>query len=344
MRLIRVLLIGVMLQAIIGGGVLAGEKQNPKIDFTKIAVVSPFDSSVTEEDASLLTETMREIVIAHLQKASLFSAVVTSEEAKDWNKAILIEITGKLTKFKQAHSFVCAGFDIVIKDSATGNVLWNQSLGANIAPLLHPLSASQRSKLPEKVAKEFVKQLSFSAIKAISQELYHSQIYYSAVGMIIPGKLACKDLSGVSGAGGTAMGGEFRISKRFALGGEFQILYSTNSECFSENEGGFDTASLSIGTSYHFARKLDPKTGVSLIQKVDPYLSIGALALEGGKGLGGFGQIYLGGGINYWAGSQTGFKLEFRDHALTIFDSKHATKVPAWHFIMSVQAGMCIRF
>jgi hypothetical protein len=47
-----------------GGGVLAGEKQNGMIDFSKAAVVMPFESSLTKAPASLLPETTQRFFIA----------------------------------------------------------------------------------------------------------------------------------------------------------------------------------------------------------------------------------------------------------------------------------------
>lgn len=47
-----------------GGGVLAWEKQNGKVGFSKAAVVMPFESSLTKAPASLLPETTQRFFIA----------------------------------------------------------------------------------------------------------------------------------------------------------------------------------------------------------------------------------------------------------------------------------------
>jgi hypothetical protein len=345
MRLIRVLLTGAMMLAITGGGVLAGEKQKLKIDLSKAAVVFPFKSSVTGIYASLLAETTRKEVTACLKEAALFSEVLTPEEAKGKDKAMLIEITGTLNALEQTYSHVVAVFNVAITDSATGTVLWEQPIkgvvGANF--VTSPVSDSERSKLPGKLAREFVRQLSFSTKTAPPKEYNHGQFYFSGAGLIIPGKLVCNDLSGVSGAGGMGVGLEMRIYKRFALSGESLPFYSTNPECLEPTTNEMDGVSLSIGASYHFAQKFDPKTGVSIPNPLDPFLTIGTSRFVLGD-YKSYGQVYLGGGINYWVGSHGGFRLEFRDHALTFLDRSQTTKVPSLHFIMSAQVGVVVRF
>jgi hypothetical protein len=263
MRRIGIILTGILMPAITGGIVLAREKQNAMIDYSKAAVVMPFESSAPMAVTSLLAETTQKYVITYLKKAALFSAVLTPEES--------------------------------------------------------------------------VKQLRIFTGNATS----HGQAYLSGVGIILPGELVCNDISGVSGAGGMGFGGEFWISKRFALGGEFDALSSSNSECCSSiMENGIDAISLSIGTSYHFARDFDPKTGVSIPKKLDPFLAIGA-SVFGGKDAS-LGQIYLGGGMNYWVKPTAGLRLEFRDHTLTFGDHMRTTKVTALHSI-SIQVGICLR-
>jgi hypothetical protein len=146
-------------------------KHNSMIDFSKAAVVMPFESSVTKASATLLPETTQKYVIAYLKQEALFSTVLTPEETKDKDKATLIEITGKLEDFAPGNhalpSLAVLGltqaytdFDIAIKDSATGNVLWKHRIKAVV------YLATPPSELPEKVAKEFVKQLKYGIPKA----------------------------------------------------------------------------------------------------------------------------------------------------------------------------------
>ena len=93
---ICVLSIVTMMNVAIGAPLFAEEKPNTKIDLSKATVVMPFESSVTKASASMLCDAMQESMIAHLKEAALFSVVLTPEEAKDKDKATLIEISGKL--------------------------------------------------------------------------------------------------------------------------------------------------------------------------------------------------------------------------------------------------------
>ena len=98
----------------------------------------------------------------------MFSAVLTPEEAQDKDKAALVEISAKLTDFGggnmaarvmvgmgsgRAH----AGYDFTIKDSATGNVIWEQRIKGVASVWSNSASSSaQRMELPERVAKSLV--------------------------------------------------------------------------------------------------------------------------------------------------------------------------------------------
>jgi hypothetical protein len=318
-----------MMIAIIGGGVWAGEKS--KIDFSKAAVVMPFESSVTDASASQLPETTQKNVIDYLKKAALFSEGLTPEEANDRDKATLIEITGKLEAMTNKGILPgppYAEFDIALKDAATGDVLWKKRIKAEDSS--SALLASQSRY----VAREFVRQLCTLAKKATAKEYSPFRFYISQIGMIIPGKLVGKDLSGASGTVGTAMGGEYWLSQHLTLGGEIDMLYSiSDNKHWLPSNGELSAASLSIGTSYHFRYRLD--------QKLDPFLSAGASVLGNSEAAGTFGQIFLGGGINFWIRGKGGLRLEFRDHALAF--GNFMPRLTPLHF-MSAQAGICFRF
>lgn len=142
-----------------------------KMDVSKAAVILPFDSTVASAAAVGLPDATRTAVVAYLKEANLFSAVLTPEEAKDRDKATVVEIHATLVDFApgnmaarvmvglgsgRAH----AGYDMIIKDSATGNVIWEQRIkGVASVWSNNSSSAAQRTELPERVAKELVKQL-----------------------------------------------------------------------------------------------------------------------------------------------------------------------------------------
>jgi len=171
MRQIVSILIGMLMLTIFCGSLRAGGRAKTRVDFSKAAVVLPFESTVTVAAASGLPEATRTAVIAYMKEAGMFSAVLTPEEARDNDTATLVEISAKLVDFApgnmaarvlvgvgsgRAH----AGYDFTIKDSATGNVIWEQrikgvaSFWSNSAT-----SAAQRVELPERVAKGLVSTL-----------------------------------------------------------------------------------------------------------------------------------------------------------------------------------------
>jgi len=328
MRQIRILSTGLVMLAIVGGSVFAERK---KIDFSKAAVVMPFESSL-KEVSSLFPETTRETIIAYLKEAALFSAVLTPEEAKDRDKANLIEITGKLEDFasgsqpgkirgsgwKPAH----AEFEIALKDLATDGVLWNHRIKADAFYLFPKASStSQRSGLPDNSAKEFVKQLSAEK-RPKEYPFFHLYGYSGSISS--PSKLTGPHFGG---------GGEVRIGKRFSLSGEVGTFLDENGELY--NLKGRDWGvRFSIGPSYHFARRFD--------QKFDPFLAggISARAYYGDTGMNWSHRtdrlFYFGGGINYWFSPRYGVKLEFLDHAWP-------TKGTSLHY-MDMRMGICFGF
>ena len=159
---------GTLMLALCCGTVSAEDPIKSKVDFSKAAVILPFESTVTSAAASELPESTRTAVIAYLKEAGIFSAVLTPEEAKDKDKATLIEINAKLVDFAagnmaarvmvgmgsgRAH----AGYDFTIKDAATGDVVWEQHIkGVASVWSNNSSSSAQRMELPERVAKSLV--------------------------------------------------------------------------------------------------------------------------------------------------------------------------------------------
>jgi hypothetical protein len=123
-------------------------------------------------------------------------------------------------------------------------------------------------------------------------------------------------------------GGEFRISKHFSLGGETGF--------FRFNENGnvtYDSIRLSIGSSYHFASRVN--------QRLDPFLA-GGIAGRVNFYAGSWGlrnvnpMIDIGGGINYWVSRRFGLKLEFLNHVWF-------TKGTTVHY-PDMRLGLCFGF
>jgi hypothetical protein len=293
MRRIRVLLIGVVLQGITVYGVLAGEKQKSKIDFTKAAVVLPLEYSVAEAASSPLAETMQKNIIACLKEAALFSAVLTPEEAKDKDKATLIEITGKWEDFRTTAGILgfgpeCNVLDITIRDSATGNMLWKKRFKV-IVP-----SAFQRSALPETAAKELVQELKY---EKKPPQFPHFEISPFAGEMTTPGKPNSLH-DGVEWI--------FGISRRFSL--NIDTGFFPYREI--EDDPSSEPIRISFSPSYHFARRFGRILDPFLVGGIT--LRIGEDHLEDFKSVDSL--INLGGGINFWFSRYVGLKLEFRDH------------------------------
>jgi hypothetical protein len=85
-----------MIMAILGANLCLPQAKK-KIDLSKAAVVLPFESTVNGESG--LPDATRTAVFQFLRDEGLFSAVLTPEEAKDRDKATMVEISAKLTDF-----------------------------------------------------------------------------------------------------------------------------------------------------------------------------------------------------------------------------------------------------
>ena len=150
--------------------------QTGQLDLSKGAVVLAFETSISDPAAAGLPDATRTAVISVLKGADMFPAVGTPEQAKD--KKALVEISAKLVDFAggnvakrmiiglgtgRAH----AGFDFVVKDAATGKVLWQKTVKETASFWSNSASSSaQRTELPEKVAKSFMEQLKKAKIPA----------------------------------------------------------------------------------------------------------------------------------------------------------------------------------
>ena len=95
-------------------------------DQTQSIVILPFESSV--EGASGLPEATRTAIIQMIKDEALFAAVLTPEEAKDKDKATMLELSARLVDFEPGNAAkrvlvgfgggrAHAGFEFAIKDS-----------------------------------------------------------------------------------------------------------------------------------------------------------------------------------------------------------------------------------
>lgn len=146
-----------------------GQVAKTKIDTSKIAVILPFESAVDKTGG--LPQATRTAVIQVLKDAKIFADVLTPEEAKDKNKAALVEIGAKLVEFtsgnRAARVLVGMGsgrasarFEFTLKDPATGNVLWQNSVKKKASVWSNSASSvAQRLELPEQIAETLVKNL-----------------------------------------------------------------------------------------------------------------------------------------------------------------------------------------
>jgi uncharacterized protein DUF4410 len=148
-------------------------------DLSKAALVLPFESSVTGADAAGLPDATRTAIILIMKDKRMFTAFLSPEEAA--GKKTLVEISAELVDFApgnvatrlvigfgtgRAH----AGFNFVVKDSATGNVLWKKTIKETASFWSNSTSSSaQRLELPEKVAKSFVEELRKSKLAVLAQ-------------------------------------------------------------------------------------------------------------------------------------------------------------------------------
>ena len=152
-----------------------GQQIKNKIDTSKSAVILPFETSV--KGAVGLPDATRTAVIQFLKDEGLFSALLTPEEAKDKDKAALVEISAKLVDFAAGNMATRAivglgagrahaGFDFTVKDAATGTILWQGQIKETASFWSNAASSvSQRAELPEKIAKSLLKELKKAKVK-----------------------------------------------------------------------------------------------------------------------------------------------------------------------------------
>jgi hypothetical protein len=323
MRRLIILSLGIMMLARINDGALAGESKT-RIDFSKTAVVMPFESSLIAA-SSVIPETTQKYVISLLKEAALFPEVLTSKEAKNRDKATLIEITGRLEDYSSGRTTrgilfssyrpAYAEFSITIKDSATGTVLWERCINAEEASF-----ASSKSRISEpskNVARKFVKELQAEK-KPEDYPLFH--LYGYAGSMLNPSKKAFSQFGG---------GVEVRITSHLSLSGEISTFLNKNNELV-DLKGNDDAIRFSIGPSFHFLRCHD--------NKLDPFI-LGGISARGYYGDTGMDwsngvdrMYYIGLGTNYWFSPRYGLKLALVDHIWP-------TNGTSLHF-MDVRAGI----
>ena len=131
-------------------------------------VVLPFESAV--KGASTLSDATRSAVIQMLKEEKLFEAVLTPEEAKDKDKANIVELGARLVDFEPGNAAkrllvglgtgrAHAGFEFSMKDS-TGQV-WKKTVKSTASFWFngYTSSATERAELPDGVAKKLIDEL-----------------------------------------------------------------------------------------------------------------------------------------------------------------------------------------
>jgi hypothetical protein len=160
-------------------GSSASAQPSSPLDFLKGAVIFPFESTISDPAAAGLPAATRIAVITILQIDGIFAAVGGPEEAK--GKKNLMEITAELVDFSGGNAAIRmivglgtgrahAGFAFTVKESGTGKILWKKTIKETASFWSNSESSStQRSELPEKVAKTFVEELKKAKIPALNQ-------------------------------------------------------------------------------------------------------------------------------------------------------------------------------
>jgi hypothetical protein len=151
-------------------GVCAAQHAKKGVDLSKTAVVLPFESAV--KGAAGLPEATRAAVIQTLKDDGVFAAVLTPEEAKDKDKATLVEISARLVDFAPGNAGkrlmvgfgsgrAHAGFEFTLKEPATGDTVWTKTIKQTASFWFNSTtsSAAERGELPDGVAKTLVKEL-----------------------------------------------------------------------------------------------------------------------------------------------------------------------------------------
>jgi hypothetical protein len=150
-----------------------------RVDLSRAALILPFETSITEADAAGLPDATRAAVIQIMKNKKMFSALLGPEEAV--GKNTLVEISAELVDFAPGNvasrlligvgtGRPHAGFNFVIKDSATGKVLWKKAIKETASFWSNTSSSTaQRMELPEKVAKTFIEELQKAKLAVLAQ-------------------------------------------------------------------------------------------------------------------------------------------------------------------------------
>jgi len=167
-----VLPLGTACIALLLAGVCSAQQSKKGVDLSKTAVVLPFESAV--QGAPGLPEATRAAVIQTLKESGTFAAVLTPEEAKDKDKATLIEISARLVDFAAGNEAkrlmlgfgsgrAHAGFEFTLKDPVSGETVWQKTIKQTASYAFNfnafTSSSGERAELPKKVAKKLVQEL-----------------------------------------------------------------------------------------------------------------------------------------------------------------------------------------
>ena len=152
------------------GAVCLAQHSKKGVDLSKTAVVLPFEGTI--KGATGLPEATRASIIQQMKDETVFAAVLTPEEAKDKDKATLVEITGRLVDFAPGNAAsrllvgfgsgrAHAGFEFTVKDSSTGNILWKKTIKQTASFWFNSTtsSAAERAELPDGLAKKLIQEL-----------------------------------------------------------------------------------------------------------------------------------------------------------------------------------------
>jgi len=165
-----ILPLGLACIALLLAGVCSAQDSKKGVDLSKTAVVLPFESAV--QGAPGLPEATRTAVIQTLKDSGTFVAVLTPEEAKDKDKATLVEISARLVDFAAGNAAkrvmlgfgsgrAHAGFEFTIKNPVTGQTVWQETVKQTASLWFNSYTSSgaERAELPQKVAKKLAQDL-----------------------------------------------------------------------------------------------------------------------------------------------------------------------------------------
>jgi hypothetical protein len=139
------------------------------LDLSRAVLVLPFGSSVKHADSVGLPEATRTSVINVLKSSGMFSAVAVPEDVA--GQKTLVEISAELVDFAAGSvakrmliglgsGRANSSFDFVVKETASGKVLWKKTIKETASFWSNSASSSaQRMELPEKVAKKLAEEL-----------------------------------------------------------------------------------------------------------------------------------------------------------------------------------------